>query len=116
MLLLFQFIFLIFSMVVIGGIIQKKRAGHLGPKGAFFWILFWLFAVGAVLWPNSTTIIANKFGIGRGTDFVLYVSMALIFYLLFKMNVKIESVGRDITRVVRKKAIDEINGDNKLKY
>jgi len=107
MILIFQILFLIFSVFAIINIVQRRRSGQLGPKGLVFWILFWLMADLAVWWPNSTTVIANRFGIGRGTDFILYISLALIFYLLFKMNVKIESVGRDVTRVVRKNAVEE---------
>lgn len=79
----------------------------LGPKGAIFWVGFWLLAMALVLWPNSTGVVARYLGIGRGADFVFYVSLVVIFYILFKLNVKLESIGRDVTKVVRKKAIEE---------
>ena len=108
MIIIFQLLFAIFSLYAIYNIIKRRREGHLGQKGMFFWILFWFFADVAVFWPNSTTIIANYFGIGRGTDFVIYISLSILFYLIFKMNVKIESVGRDITKIVRQNAIDQV--------
>ncbi|OGH72364.1 MAG: hypothetical protein A2921_04530 [Candidatus Magasanikbacteria bacterium RIFCSPLOWO2_01_FULL_43_20b] len=86
--------------------IKRKREGLLGPKGMIFWIGFWLLAVILVLWPNSTGVVANYLGIGRGADLVFYVSLVVIFYLLFKLNVKLESLGRDVTKVVRAKSLE----------
>ncbi len=108
----FQILFLIFSTFAIGNVVLRRREGALGPKGMIFWILFWLAADVAMVWPNSTTVIANRLGIGRGADLVVYVALAALFFLLFKLHIKIESVGRDVTRVVRR---DALNGADKNK-
>lgn len=107
MILIFQLLFLAFSAIAIGSVVMKKRSGLIGPRGAWFWVLFWLLADAAMLRPDSVTVLANHLGIGRGADFVLYVSLAVIFFLLFKLHLKIESIGRDITRVVRKDALEK---------
>jgi hypothetical protein len=107
MLIFFQLLFILFSLFAIISVMKRKHEGLLGPKGMIFWTVFWLVAVVFVLWHDSTTVLANKFGIGRGADLVFYVSLVVIFYLLFKLNVKLEAVGRDITKVVRKNALDD---------
>ena len=107
MLILFQSLFTVFALVAIFSVIKKKKAGQFGAKGMIFWVLFWLTAIVAVLWPDSTTILANRFGIGRGTDFILYISVAVIFYLIFRLHIKIESIGRDITKIVRKETLEK---------
>jgi len=86
-------------------VLGKKRSGLLSTGGTVFWILFWLLAVVFVWWPSSTVILANFFGIGRGSDLVLYVSLAVVFYLLFKISVKLESLNRDLTKVTRDKTL-----------
>ena len=106
MLILFQLLFILFSLFAIISVIKRKREGLLGPKGMIFWIGFWLLAVILVLWPNSTGVVANYLGIGRGADLVFYVSLVVIFYLVFKLNVKLESLGRDVTKVVRAKSLE----------
>lgn len=111
MIIIFQGLFIIFSIFAVFSIIKKKSDQKLGPKGSTFWILFWILADIAVLWPNSTTVIANSFGIGRGADFILYISIALIFFLLFRLHIKIESLSRDVTEVVRKNALEKIDTD-----
>lgn len=106
MLILFQSLFTFFVLFAIISVANKRKSGLLGPKGTIFWVMFWLLSCVFVWWPNSTVILANYLGIGRGTDLVLYVSLAIIFFVLFRLHVKIESIGRDITRVVRKDALE----------
>ncbi|MBU2542011.1 DUF2304 domain-containing protein [Patescibacteria group bacterium] len=108
MLILFQSLFTLFTLFAIWSVLSKRKSGLLGPKGTVFWVVFWLLASIFVWWPNSTVILANYLGIGRGTDLVLYVSLAIIFFVLFRLHVKIESIGRDITKVVRKDSLDNV--------
>ncbi len=105
MLALFQLIFVIFGLFVISQIAHRRNQRLLSNGGAVFWIIVWIFAVGAVLWPQVTQIVASYFGIGRGTDFVVYISFAIMFFVLFRLHIKIESMQRDITKIVRTDAI-----------
>ena len=107
MLIIFQTLFILFALFAIFNVIKRKHEGLLGPKGMVFWVLFWFVAGASVLVPNSITTLANTFGIGRGADFVLYISIVVLFYIVFKLHIKLESIGRDITKVVRKEAIEK---------
>lgn len=107
MIILFQSLFTAFALFAIVSVLKKKKEGLLGPKGVIFWVLFWVLANVFVWWQDSTVILANYLGIGRGTDLVLYVSLTIIFFILFRLHVKIESIGRDITKVVRKEALNQ---------
>lgn len=100
-------------MFAIVSVIRKKREGLLGPKGLFFWLSFWILAIFVVLWPDSTFVLSNYFGISRGADLVVYVSLALIFFILFRLHVKLESVGRSLTKMVRKEALEQVKKDKK---
>ena len=103
---LFQIIFLVFSALAIGAVLQRRKKGDLSARAAWFWAWFWILADIAVLWPDAVTRVANRFGIGRGTDFVLYVSLAVMFFLLFRFHVKLEGISREMTKVVRRDALD----------
>lgn len=107
MLILFQILFTLFAAFAILSVVQKRKVGLLGPKGVIFWFLFWVAAIVVVLWPASATQIAKMFGIGRGADFIIYSAFAILFYLVFRLHIKIESLGRDLTKVVRDKALDK---------
>lgn len=107
MLLIFQILFSLFCLFVISNVLGRKKDGMLSLRGAAFWSVFWLVAAGFVWWPNATTMIANAFGIGRGSDFVLYSAVAVIFFVLFRLHIKLEAVQRDVTTAVRRDALDE---------
>ncbi len=109
MLFLFQLLFVLFAVFTVVSVYKKRKEGLLGPKGTIFWIIFWLAVIVVVLWPESAAQIAKMFGIGRGADFILYTSIAVLFYLVFRLHIKIESLGRDVTTVVRKNALDNKN-------
>ena len=109
MLILFQILFTLFALFAVVMVWKRQKDHQLGVIAALFWIFFWILAVVAVLWPNSTTILANSVGIGRGSDFVLYIALASLFYLIFKLHLKIEEINRNITKVVRKDAIEKNN-------
>jgi len=73
----------------------------------FWWLIFWIIAVVAVWVPDFLTKIANILGIGRGADLVLYVSVVAVFYLIFKIYVRLEKIERNITKIVRKDSLEE---------
>jgi len=61
------------------------------------------------LFPDSTTLFANRLGIGRGSDLITYVSLAIVFFVLFRLHVKLHEIERDITSVVRKDALKDVD-------
>ena len=97
MLITFQILLVLFALFAVFSVAQKKKQGLLGPKGSVFWVLFWIAVAIVVAWPTSVQKIADHIGIGRGADLVIYISVAVIFYLLFRLNVKMESLKRDLT-------------------
>lgn len=108
MLAVFQILFVLFALFVISQIFQRRKNGLLSIAGTSFWIFIWLFAILAVLVPQATQVLASYFGIGRGTDFVVYVSFAIMFFVLFRLHIKLESMQRDVTKIVRKDTLEDI--------
>jgi len=105
MIILFQILFTLFTLFAVVSVAKRKKTGELGPKGMVFWVLFWVVADVLVWWPESTQKLADYLGIGRGSDLVSYVAVATMFFLIFKMNVKIEGLSRGLTKVVRSEAL-----------
>ncbi|MBU0597260.1 DUF2304 family protein [Patescibacteria group bacterium] len=114
MIIIFQILFLLFALFAITSVLKRRQTGVLGPKATLFWVLFWLSAVLVVMWPASTSKIAGYLGIGRGTDLVIYASVAVIFYLLFKLNIKLDSLNREVTKVVRREALNSTEEERKI--
>ena len=62
-----------------------------------------------MLWPGSTQFLADRIGIGRGVDLVIYIAIVTLFYLVFRLHMKVELINRQITKVVREKALSEVD-------
>jgi hypothetical protein len=100
-------IFLIFAVT---RVFLRLKDGTLTLNGFLFWLSVFILAIVGVLKPELTTIVARKLGIGRGTDAVIYASILLVFYLIFRTNVLLENLRHDLTKLVRDLALkDEKN-------
>jgi hypothetical protein len=66
-----------------------------------FWILFWTGAAFIVIFPDSTFFLAKLLGIDRGADVILYSSLLIVFYLIFRIQIALDRIEQEITEVVR---------------
>jgi len=71
------------------------------------WLTFWILVGAATLVPQKTDIIAQAVGVERGADLLFFVSIIALFFIVFKIIVKLEKIERDITAVVRNTAINK---------
>ncbi len=72
-----------------------------------FWLAIWSGLIFVVFFPDYTSFIANLIGIGRGIDVIIYTSIGLLFYLIFRLYVKLEETDRQITQLIREIALIE---------
>lgn len=71
------------------------------------WFCFWLFGLFLIYDQQFVINIAHKLGISRGVDLVIYLSLIFIFYMVYKLLVKIEELERSLTEIVRNIALKE---------
>ncbi|MBU0546058.1 DUF2304 domain-containing protein [Patescibacteria group bacterium] len=90
----------------------RYRANEISAGVTMSWILFWIIAAFLTAKPDITYFFARIVGIGRGADLVMYVALALIFYMLFRISVSTQKINKDITKLTRKIAL----GDYKEKF
>lgn len=102
-----QILIVLFSLFAITRALRQFRQGALTIAWLIVWVFFWLAVGGVVLAPQTTDALARFVGVGRGADFIIYISLTALFYLAFRLFVKIEDVEREITRLVRKLALEE---------
>ncbi len=110
---LIQILAIIFCLFALWRVVLKFRRRELKVSEFIMWLIFWLAVGVAFVTPESLTKLANLLGIGRGADLVLYVAVVVVFYLMFRIFVRLENMEKNITKVVRKKAIDQATDNNK---
>ena len=80
-----------------------------------FWLAIWGSLLFIVFFPNVTNYVANIVGIGRGIDVIVYTSIVLLFYMVFRIYVKVEETEMHITNLVREIAIEKSKQNGKKK-
>lgn len=99
---------LAFALFAIGRTLWQFKQGALTLAWLLFWFLFWVAAGVIALMPQTADMLAQIAGVGRGVDLLIYVSILGLFFLVFRMYVKIEHVEHELTRIVRSLAIEEL--------
>jgi hypothetical protein len=103
---------LIQILIVLFAVFAIARAGmrlhsHLTGWGGFLgWACFWTAVACLVLTPNVTQWFAKLLGVGRGADAVFYLAIVALFYLNFRIESKYRRLQQELTKLVRKLAID----------
>ncbi len=98
---MFVFFSLAFILFAISRTVLRFKDASLSTGGLIFWTAIWIAGAILVLRPGLTGDLATNLGIGRGTDVVVYSSLLLLFYLIFRLYIKISTVDQEITRLVR---------------
>lgn len=102
-----QFLLSVFLLFAISRVVLQVKTGKLTIGAFLFWSGLFILALAGVIEPNITTFVAHIIGIGRGADIVIYISIALLFYLIFRLSIALEEIKRDITKVVRHVTLDD---------
>jgi hypothetical protein len=100
-----QYLLVFLVVLILCRVLIKWRQGFLAFRDMIFWVGFWLVVGAIVIVPETTSFMARMVGVGRGADLVVYLSIVLIFYIIFQITVKIERVERNITKIVRQVAL-----------
>jgi hypothetical protein len=87
-------------------VLQKQKKI---PAGEFiFWLLFWLIAAAGIIFVKDLDRLAADFGFSAsGIQIIIYAAVAVLFYLNFRLRLKVEKMDKDITQVIREVALRE---------
>lgn len=113
--LIVQVILIILILFPISRVFLRFKDGQLTPPFFVFWLTVWTTALIILIFPSLTTKIARTVGINRGIDVVVYLSIAVLFYLVFRIYVSIENIRKEISDVVRTVSYKNIKKPRKRK-
>lgn len=98
-------VILLLLILLLGWFLLKRSRSRLA--GRMIMILFILVLSAFVLFPDTTTRIANWFGIGRGTDFLFYIFVIFVMYALAAVYLRLRDTDRRITSLTRQISLNE---------
>jgi small membrane protein len=76
------------------------RTRQASRRRSLRWLSLWTLGLVAIWMPGLTTRFAHLLGVSRGVDAVLYLSVALLCYLVFRLYAALEKQDQMITRLV----------------
>lgn len=100
-----QIIAILFAIFAFSRVVLRLRDKSLTSKEFFFWGILWILLVLVAIAPSISIYIAKFLGITSGTGLLVYISIMLIFYLIFRIYVKMENLEQDMTKIVREISI-----------
>ena len=88
---------LMFTVFVWSRAVLRYRDREISFRALIFWSFVWVSVLLATFYQQLASNIAQSVGIGRGLDFAIFVSVLLLFYLVFRLYIKIDRLDKDIT-------------------
>lgn len=95
-----KIIILFIILFMLSRAILRYKDRLLSAREMFFWIILWTISLFFIFNPSLSNLLARYTGIGRGADAAFLFSIILLFYLVFRIYVKIDKLDQDLTKLV----------------
>ncbi|MBI1970898.1 DUF2304 family protein [Candidatus Woesearchaeota archaeon] len=96
-----QIIIVVFVLFALSRVILRLRDKQISIAEFLFWTAVWIGVLVVLFVPGVMTMIALRAGVSRGVDIAIYVGITLLFYLVFRLYVKLDAVDQNVTKLVR---------------
>lgn len=97
---------LFFAFFILKTILKWKQKELLFSE-VIGWMLLWILGLVLAIKPDTASYFAKLLGIGRGVDLAIYLALIVLFYLQFRLMVRLEKNNREITKLTREKALED---------
>ncbi len=97
-----QVIALIIIAFFLARLFWQKQKKQIAASDFIFWLIFWLLSAGAVIFLKWIDKLVADLGFsGSGIEVLLYLGVAILFYFIFRLRLRLEKIEQDITKIVR---------------
>ena len=90
--------------------LRRSQTARLQAFKRIGFLLFCAFGVLAVLKPDVMTWVANRVGVGRGTDLLLYMLTVIFGFFALNTYLRFKDTEKRLTRLARAMAIRDAIG------
>lgn len=103
-----QAIAVIIVLFFVFRLMGQKKKNSISRTEFYLWLFFWMSSVAIIVFIKKIDSLVAYLGFSSaGIDVLLYLAIAVLFYLLFRTRIKMEKIEKDITTLVRKISIDD---------
>ena len=87
---------------------MQKRKQQISNNEFIFWSIFWILSALAIAFIKELDKLAINLGFSSsGIDILLYIGVIILFYLIFRIRLKLEKIEKNITKIIRKDALEK---------
>ena len=105
----------VFALFAFSRALMRWRDTEITTTEFTFWTIIWTSITIIVFQPWLTDWISQKFGISRGIEFVVYISIVTVLYLIFRIYVRLEVIEQEITKIASSIAIQHPKVNSKVR-
>ncbi len=92
--------------------VRQYKKGVYTIYESMFWISFWMFISFVAIFPDVITVyISKSIGIKDHINAIIFIGLAILFFLNFRLFNSLKAQNKVITELVRKIAIDKVNDE-----
>ncbi len=102
-----QLIALVLIAIFIWRLSEQKRSKKIGRNEFIFWLSFWSLGAIAILFIRQIDDFVVMLGFSSGINFLLYLTIMLLFYLVFKLRLSLAKLDANLTEIARTIAIQK---------
>jgi small membrane protein len=102
-----QIIILAFTLFALSRVLVNIKDRAFSALEGTFWIVFWSLAVMITISPSLIEYVSILVGVKRGIDLVIYLTIIILSYLIFRLYVLFNRQNENITKIVRRIAINK---------
>lgn len=103
-----QLIAIIVIIYIIIKIVLQKKQNKISQNEFALWLIFWFFVMLAIIFIKQIDSLVAMIGFSAtGIDVLLYLSVAWLFYYVFKMRIKMEKMEKNITALIRQNSLHD---------
>lgn len=108
-----QILALIVIAFFLARLFWQKQKQLISGSEFIFWLAFWFFAGLAIVALKQIDRLVASLGFsGSGIEVLLYLAIAILFYLIFRLRLRLEKTERDLTKIVRAIALKSANEED----
>lgn len=102
-----QIIALLVIVFFLSRLFWQKRKNQIALTEFIFWLVFWLLAMLAIIFIKTIDQLVAAVGFSSsGINILFYIGILILFYLVFRLRLRLEKMERDITKIIREVTIN----------
>jgi len=96
-----QIIAIIFALFALSRVVLRLKERKVTVKEFILWFIIWVALIVVAFFPEVLVFFGDLSGFRRGMDLMIFLSVGLLFYLVFRIYVKLDEQEKEITKLVR---------------